>query len=96
MLFSQIKNKKERRRDFYIMAVRDYILDSLNGVRKETFDEVIKRSENMGLAFENLKKEYDKLYREHQKAKVNMAIYTAQIDSLKRENEILKSTLASK
>lgn len=50
----------------------------------------------MVLAFENLKKEYDKLYKEHQKAKVNMAIYIAQIDSLKRENEILKSTLASK
>ena len=78
------------------MTVKDYILDSLNGVRKETFDEIIKRSENMELAFENLKKEYDKLYKEHQKAKVNMAIYTAQIDSLKRENEILKSTLASK
>lgn len=78
------------------MTIKDYVLDSLNGVRKETFDEIIKRSESMVLAFENLKKEYDKLYKEHQKAKVNMAIYTAQIDSLKRENEILKSTLASK
>lgn len=78
------------------MAIKDYVLDSLNGVRKETFDEIIKRSESMVLAFENLKKEYDKLYKEHQKAKVNMAIYTAQIDSLKRENEILKSTLANK
>ena len=78
------------------MAIKDYILDSINGVRKETFDEIIKRSENMVLAFENLKKEYDKLYTEHQKAKVNMAIYNAQIDSLKRENELLKSHLASK
>lgn len=78
------------------MTIKDYVLDSLNGVRKETFDEIIKRSESMVLAFENLKKEYDKLYKEHQKAKVNMAIYTAQIDSLKKENEILKSTLASK
>lgn len=78
------------------MAVKDYILDSLNGVRKETFDEIIKRSENIALAFENLKKEYDKLYTEYQKAKVNMAIYNAQIDSLKRENELLKSHLASK
>lgn len=78
------------------MAIKDYILDSINGVRKETFDEIIKRSENMALAFENLKKEYDKLYTEQQKAKVNMAIYNAQIDSLKRENELLKSHLASK
>ena len=78
------------------MAVKDYILDSLNGVRKETFDEVIKRSESMELAFENLKKEYDKLYKEHQKVKVNMAIYNAQIDSLKRENGLLKSHLTGK
>lgn len=96
-MFLRIKNKKRKAAQFYyIMAIKDYILDSINGVRKETFDEIIKRSENMGLAFENLKKEYDKLYTEHQKAKVNMAIYTAQIDSLKRENAILKSTLASK
>ena len=78
------------------MAIKDYVLDSLNGVRKETFDEIIKRSESMVLAFENLKKEYDKLYKEHQKAKVNMAIYTECTPCISGYKEISKPSFSFK